>query len=1491
MPKDNDASLGDQNTFQGKNKPKGDDFDTRSLGDQATFAGGKTPQRDVSLGDQMTFGAGGDDGGYEDDGMEIIDLEARYKIEKVLGKGGMGEVLLATDTRLNRKVAIKRILGEAARSRTAVSRFLTEAQSIAALNHPNIVQIYDYGRAKDGPFLIMEFVEGNSLLDRCREGALPVEEAVDLTCQLCDGLGKAHDAGIIHRDIKPANVLMTPDGTPKLTDFGLAKAESADTGMTMAGAVLGTLDFMPPEQRRDAALTDNRSDLWSLAATLYQMVTGKSPKIIKFNDVPKGLQDVLGKALEDQKEDRFQSAKEFKQALKASLSSGTEVELELGACPKCSTKNESNRKFCKKCAQSLEVPCLSCSAKIPMWEEVCGHCGTQQSSLLEQRKQAMAGQREQAEQLLEKFEFENATRIAQEIGKVSDLRLQQLKGWSDKFLQQVESAKSEQLARITALVSEAQKHDQAYDYPAALHTLEQVPEVLRRQTLSSLKGITASQMIQGIQKKRDESQRLEKTIRQRVASKQVNGLLEKIDLLLKLRPDHAEMLKLKQQLTEREAKLIATRDEAYAAAKECMAAQNYEGVLKEIARIDPYFILPEITSLKDKASSKAERVRELQKTISKALEQKQYHGLLAQVNQLLELKPSDAAMKSLQTQLIARDEKNAAQIKDLVKRAHTLINSCMFEQANKDLMRIPSELQTQEVIDLIQTCEEMLFLRQAAMIALANSQNYATAISGASDYRVRISGQGWTDTEFQSEFSKCQQGLDAQQEAEAAAERNRKLMKQLSMAGATVLLIAILVWTGLWARSTIRAYLLANAVKAERWLDVLAIDPHNARALLGRASYQLNRRNLNLTISDVNGAVAELKRAEEIDPNLQGLNAAKLSAYTIRAELSAKSGKVDEAESDLAEAIKIGENEELIQSEELIKSARKVLAEAYVKQAETTLSTGKTTEASASIAKAQQLDRAVPIPNEVVTVIAEDAVKTFEQTENDQSLAVARLSIEALQANIASTARSSSDATNDQSPLLPNLKNRIEDASALGSKTDKEKGDLISGFKQRLATRLLARGRKAISRDPDRAVLDLGLAEEFGLTSKDLLSSLFVFTEDAVKSFEESNSDRNLTAARIAVEKLQANVAAAFSSNGFGGSGMYELTVTGPRMVVDKESEVRISGYKRRLATALLARGRNAISNDPDRAVADLRLAERFGITSEEISSLKSALGPVLSARIRDSLGSDQIETAMVEYTSLLWADPQAVSSVETQLFSKLSPEMLTHDFLEMLSNRPPEVVLRLPSIKNSIGMTLRLVPKSSFYLGVYEVTQEQYQKVIGTNPSALQEPQNPVEQVSWEDAVNFCSKLSALPEEKAAGRIYRLPTEVEWEHACRAGSTSVYSFGNDPAQLAEYAWFKENSGGDAHPVGGKKPNAWGFYDFHGNVREWCSDVQENLTPGVIMAPSYVICGGSWGDDVTYCKCASRYNYDPSRRGDYCGFRIALILSGIPKHSGAGQEK
>ncbi len=140
------------------------------------------------------------------------------------------------------------------------------------------------------------------------------------------------------------------------------------------------------------------------------------------------------------------------------------------------------------------------------------------------------------------------------------------------------------------------------------------------------------------------------------------------------------------------------------------------------------------------------------------------------------------------------------------------------------------------------------------------------------------------------------------------------------------------------------------------------------------------------------------------------------------------------------------------------------------------------------------------------------------------------------------------------------------------------------------------------------------------------------------------------------------------------------------------------------------------------------------------------------------------------------------------------------------------------------------------FYLGLYEVTQAEYQQVMGVNPSSfsaegkeagkvagLDTSRHPVETVSWNDAKAFCQKLSATPEEQTAGRVHILPTEAQWEYACRAGTTTKWSCGDDEGVLRDYAWYDTNSGGRTHRVGERKPNAFGLY-MHGNVREWCAD-------------------------------------------------------------------
>ena len=193
-----------------------------------------------------------------------------------------------------------------------------------------------------------------------------------------------------------------------------------------------------------------------------------------------------------------------------------------------------------------------------------------------------------------------------------------------------------------------------------------------------------------------------------------------------------------------------------------------------------------------------------------------------------------------------------------------------------------------------------------------------------------------------------------------------------------------------------------------------------------------------------------------------------------------------------------------------------------------------------------------------------------------------------------------------------------------------------------------------------------------------------------------------------------------------------------------------------------------------------------------------------------------------------------------------------------------------------------------AFELGQHEVTQEQYEKVMGTNPNTFKGPQNPVENVNWDDAVEFCRKLSELPEEKSGDYVYRLPTEAEWEYACRARTKTEYSFADSDSGLGAYGWYKDNSGKTTHPVGQKKPNPWGLYDMHGNVWEWCQDWYGDYPSGAVTDPTgaasgsgRLLRGGSFFGQTSVVRSAYRNSNRPDSRLSNYGFRPArtYILS------------
>jgi serine/threonine-protein kinase len=297
----------------------------------------------------------------------------RYEIRTKIGEGGMGEVYQATDTDLNRIVALKILPSHIASQHTRLQRFVLEAKAASALNHPHILTIYEIGAVGDLRFIATEFVDGGTLQQRIKTG-LNLAQVLEIAIQIAGALSAAHTAGIVHRDIKSENIMVRNDGYAKLLDFGLAKliepeslASDPDAPTraqvhTGAGIVLGTANYMSPEQAKGLPI-DARTDLWSLGAVLYEMVTGhvpfiansatetlalilqrEPPPLTRYSaEVPPELERIIAKALTKDREERYQSAKDLLIDLR-NLKRKLEVsaEIERTASPELHT-NESSR--------------------------------------------------------------------------------------------------------------------------------------------------------------------------------------------------------------------------------------------------------------------------------------------------------------------------------------------------------------------------------------------------------------------------------------------------------------------------------------------------------------------------------------------------------------------------------------------------------------------------------------------------------------------------------------------------------------------------------------------------------------------------------------------------------------------------------------------------------------------------------------------------------------------------------------------------------------------------------------------------------------------------------------------------------------------------------------------------------------------------------------------------------------------------------------------
>ena len=325
-----------------------------------------------------------------------------YEIQSPLGAGGMGEVYRARDARLNRDVAIKILPASFSADPDRLARFAQESRAAAALNHPNILSIYDIGEEHGAPYVVSELLEGETLRDRLRDGAIPSRKTIDYARQIASGLAAAHEKGIVHRDLKPENIFITHDGRAKILDFGLAKftrpeadasgeAPTQQVAGTDAGTVMGTVGYMSPEQVRGKP-ADARSDIFSFGAILYEMLSGKRafhgdspvdtmsailkedpPDLTETNrNVAPALERIVRHCLEKNPAERFQSARD--------------VAFNLGALTEISASSRSGvqairRRTCQKTLADA-IACRSALARRRGLESIArSPCGCRESDL------------------------------------------------------------------------------------------------------------------------------------------------------------------------------------------------------------------------------------------------------------------------------------------------------------------------------------------------------------------------------------------------------------------------------------------------------------------------------------------------------------------------------------------------------------------------------------------------------------------------------------------------------------------------------------------------------------------------------------------------------------------------------------------------------------------------------------------------------------------------------------------------------------------------------------------------------------------------------------------------------------------------------------------------------------------------------------------------------------------------------------------------------
>ncbi len=430
----------------------------------------------------------------------------RYEVMRVIGRGGMGVVLLARDTRLQRHVAIKRLVFKSQNMKIVQRRFLREAQTIASLGHVNIVNVYDIGQDDQVGYITMEYVAGPAIekTEERFDPAMPVnldqyikikgpmdpEMAKEIMVKLCSAMDYAHRHGTLHRDIKPSNVMLTEDMEPKLADFGLARPIdiSKTEEITLEGTMLGTPEYSAPEQWGDIKAVSIAADIYALGGVFWFVLSGRIPRFFRESDVPQPYSRIIAKALSQKPSDRYATAKEFANAIRnagADEDGADEADVDAGQespstsehtsdvipdgwqCPECERYSPMGANFCVHCGASGMQTCKLCGADIKVGVQFCPNCG-EDIQLAEESASILLSAKNHASFL----EFEKALAVIKPLTKKNQEAKDLAKEWHEIVLQR------------RNLVMELDSALRVFNIPKAVDMAKQLKELVPEECLS-----------------------------------------------------------------------------------------------------------------------------------------------------------------------------------------------------------------------------------------------------------------------------------------------------------------------------------------------------------------------------------------------------------------------------------------------------------------------------------------------------------------------------------------------------------------------------------------------------------------------------------------------------------------------------------------------------------------------------------------------------------------------------------------------------------------------------------------------------------------------------------------------------------------------------------------------------------------------------------------------------------------------------------------------